>query len=382
MLNVESFSSGRFEKGTGGYKYFVPAFINDEWHWASQGISVLLQNAAVKLGELNSFAQLVPNVNLFIRLHITKEAVVSSGIEGTQTNINEALLPEDVIKPERREDWREVSNYVSAINQAISELQTLPISSRLLKKTHAILLNSVRGAHKQPGFFRKSQNWIGGSGPNDALFVPPHHDHIPGLMSDLEKFLHNEEIDVPAIIRIAIAHYQFETIHPFLDGNGRIGRLLITLYLVSTGILDQPLLYLSTYFEKDKSKYFEKLDRVRHESDLMQWLRYFLTGLKDTAEEAVQVLKDVLALKNELETYITNHYGRKSDSALRLLNQLFKDPVTQVSDVAANCQISKKAANDLVQNFIQSGILKEVTGRSKGRVYVFDRYINLYAGNT
>ncbi len=382
MLNVESFSSGRFEKGTGGYKYFVPAFINDEWHWASQGISVLLQNAAVKLGELNSFAQLVPNVNLFIRLHITKEAVVSSRIEGTQTNINEALLPEDVIKPERREDWREVSNYVSAINQAISELQTLPISSRLLKKTHAILLNSVRGAHKQPGYFRKSQNWIGGSGPTNASFVPPHHDHIPGLMSDLEKFLHNEEIDVPAIIRIAIAHYQFETIHPFLDGNGRIGRLLITLYLVSTGILDQPLLYLSTYFEKDKSQYFEKLDRVRHESDLMQWLRYFLTGLKDTAEEAVQVLKDVLALKNELETYITNHYGRKSDSALRLLNQLFKDPVTQVSDVAANCQISKKAANDLVQNFIQSGILKEVTGRSKGRVYVFDRYINLYAGNT
>jgi Fic family protein len=201
-------------------------------------------------------------------------------------------------------------------------------------------------------------------------------------MSDLEKFLHNEEIDAPAIIRIAIAHYQFETIHPFLDGNGRIGRLLITLYLVSTRILDQPLLYLSTYFEKDKSQYFEKLDRVRHESDLMQWLRYFLTGLKDTAEEAVQVLKDVLALKNELETYITNHYGRKSDSALRLLNQLFRDPVTQVSDVAANCQISKKAANDLVQNFIQSGILKEVTGRSKGRVYVFDRYINLYAGNT
>lgn len=248
-ISLESYRAGEYRKSY-QYQYFMPSLINNHWQWLSPDINHLLENAAVKLGELNSFARLVPNIDLFIQLHVTKEAVVSSRIEGTQTNIDEALLPEEEIKPERRNDWKEVNNYITALNSAIEELKHLPISSRLLKQPHKILLDSVRGEHKMPGEFRISQNWIGGASLADATFIPPHQEHVEALMSDLEKFLHNDDIKLPDLIRIAIAHYQFETIHPFLDGNGRIGRLLITLFLVSSGKLDQPLLYPSVFFEK------------------------------------------------------------------------------------------------------------------------------------
>ena len=248
MIELEKYKAGHFEKQS-GYKYFVPNGINDEWVWKTPVINRLIEKAAIKLGELNSFARLVPNIDLFIQLHVTKEAVISSRIEGTQTNMDEALLPFEEVSPERRNDWQEVNNYIRAINEAIVELQKLPISSRLLKDTHQTLLQSVRGEHKLPGTYRTSQNWIGGNSLADAVFIPPAHQLVSELMGDLEKFLNNDEINVPALVRIAIVHYQFETIHPFLDGNGRIGRLMITLFLVSEGILDKPLLYLSLYFE-------------------------------------------------------------------------------------------------------------------------------------
>lgn len=234
-----------------------------------------MEKAAVKLGELNSYARLAPDIDLFIQLHVTKEAVASSRIEGARTHINEAILQEADIEPERRNDWKEVNNYIQALNTAIEELNTLPLSSRLLKQTHATLLQSVRGEHKLPGEFRSSQNRIGGNSLADAAFIPPHHRYVPELMGDLENFLHNERIQIPALIRIAIAHYQFETIHPFLDGNGRIGRLMITLFLVSEGLLEKPLLYLSNYFEKNKSLYYDNLTVVRSKSDILQWLKYF-----------------------------------------------------------------------------------------------------------
>ncbi len=248
-ITLESYRAGEYRKSY-QYSYFLPDLINDRWQWTSTEINHLLEKAAVKLGELNSFARLVPNMDLFIQLHVTKEAVLSSRIEGTQTNIDEALLPETEIIPGRRNDWKEVNNYIAALNEAIAVLKQLPISSRLLKQTHKTLLNSVRGEHKMPGEFRTSQNWIGGASVADATFIPPHQDHVPDLMSDLEKFLHNEDNPLPDLVRVAIAHYQFETIHPFLDGNGRIGRLLITLYLVSAGVLEQPLLYLSVFLKK------------------------------------------------------------------------------------------------------------------------------------
>lgn len=246
LRTIETFESGTYENGY-NYRYFVPATINHQWQWTDGMLNELLEKASIRLGELNSFARLVPNIDLFLHLHVTKEAVVSSRIEGTQTTMNEALLPETKISPEKRDDWHEVQNYTKALKDAVKDLETLPLSSRLLRKTHETLMTGVRGENKMPGEFRTSQNWIGGASIADAAFIPPAHMHVDELMGDLEKFLHNGRVHVPALIRIGLAHYQFETIHPFLDGNGRIGRLLITLYLVSEKILEKPLLYLSSF---------------------------------------------------------------------------------------------------------------------------------------
>lgn len=374
---IEKFSAGHFEKGA-GYKYFVPTTINHQWEWVDSSLNTLLERASIKLGELNSFARLVPNIDLFIHLHVTKEAVVSSRIEGTQTNMDEAFLPENEISPERRNDWHEVRNYTDSLNKAIQELKTLPLSSRLLRHTHNILLQGARGEHKMPGEYRRSQNWIGGNSLADASFIPPNFNYVDELMGDLENFLHNEEIQVPALIRIGMAHYQFETIHPFLDGNGRIGRLLITLYLVSEKILEKPLLYLSAFFEKNKSLYYDNLTRVREKNDLLHWLKYFLVGIAQTSEQAVETLSTILKLKERLETDITKNWGRRSSQALILLQYLFEEPIVAVKQVEDICKLSKKAANELVNEFERSGILMEISGKTRYRVFVFREYLNLF----
>ncbi|MDL5044440.1 Fic family protein [Oscillatoria amoena NRMC-F 0135] len=236
----------------------------------------------------------------------------------------------------------------------------------------------MRGEHKQPGEFRTSQNWIGGTSPADAKFVPPHHQYVDELMGDLEYFIHNEEVNVPALIRIAIAHYQFETIHPFLDGNGRIGRLLITLFLVDKKILTKPLLYLSTYFENNKGLYYDNLTFVRTKDDMIQWIKYFLLGVTETAQQTTQTLQKVLALKEKLETRINTTFGRKSNSALTLLNYLFKHPIVDVREVQQATKISYKAANDLVTDFVRAKILVKDTDKRRNRLFYFDRYIKLF----
>jgi len=377
-IELEKYISGRNQPGT-GYRYFVPNSINAQWNWTDVQINTLLEKASIRLGELNSYASLVPNIDLFIQLHVTKEAVISSRIEGTQTNISEALLPVEEIKPEKRNDWREVHNYTKALNYAIKELENLPLSSRLLKNAHRLLLDNVRGKEKLPGQFRSSQNWIGGSGPVDAAFVPPAHIYVNDLMGDLENFLHNEKINIPALIRIGIAHYQFETIHPFLDGNGRIGRLMITLFLVDQEILKQPLLYLSAYFEKNKTHYYDNLTRVRQKNDMLHWLKYFLIGIEQTAQKAVETLSRVLKLKQQIETDIYNNWGRRSNSAIMLLNHLFIQPITTVKNVESICSLSKKAAGDLVKHFEVAGILSEETGQSRNRIFTFKSYLGLFS---
>lgn len=377
-IQLEHYQSGQYQKGY-EYRYFLPSGINDEWVWQAPQVNRLLEKAAVRLGELNSFARLVPNIDLFIQLHVTKEAVVSSRIEGTQTNMREAVLPESEILPEHRNDWREVQNYTQALNQAISDLQTLPLSSRLLKQTHATLLHNVRGELKMPGEFRTSQNWRGGHSLADAVFIPPHHQHVNELMGDLEHFLHNKDIHVPALVRIAIAHYQFETIHPFLDGNGRIGRLLITLFLVSEGILDKPLLYLSSYFEKNKGLYYDNLMVVREKNDMLQWLKYFLVGVEQTATLAVTTLSNIIALKMRLEQGLQLKFGRRAASAQCLLNALFTQPATSVEAVQKICDISYKAANELVAQMCTHGILQEITGQTRNRVFIFAEYVAIFS---
>ena len=377
MIELEKYQAGHFEKNL-GYKYFVPSAINDEWTWKTPALNLLLEKAAIKLGELNSYARLVPNIDLFIQLHVTKEAVVSSHIEGTKTNMDEALLPVEEIHPERRDDWQEVNNYIRALNNAIKELKSLPISSRLLKETHKILLQSVRGEHKLPGEFRTSQNWIGGTSLHDAVFIPPSQHLVNELMNDLEKFLNNDEINVPLLIRIAIAHYQFETIHPFLDGNGRIGRLMITLFLVSEGILDKPLLYPSLYFEKNKSLYYDNLSNVRTKNDMLQWIKYFLVGIEQSAAKAVETLSNILKLKESIEKEINSNFGRRSNSAHTLVHFLFKDPVISIDKAAKECNLSFKAANDLVALMQKSNYLKELTKQSRNRIFIFEPYLKIF----
>lgn len=378
MIRIEDYKSGHLEQGI-GYKYFVPSLINDEWTWQDTSINALLEKASLRLGELNSFSRLVPNIDLFIQLHVTKEAVLSSRIEGTQTHIDEALLPSTEVQVERRNDWQEVRNYVEAINDAIANLDRLPISSRLIRSTHKILLNSVRGEHKLPGEYRTSQNWIGGNSIADARYIPPHHELVGDLMGDLEKFLNNPNTNVPDLIKIAIVHYQFESIHPFLDGNGRIGRLLITLYMVQEKILTQPLLYLSTYFEKRKDLYYDNLNSVRVNNDMTHWIKYFLVGVEQTAALASQTLSKIVAFKEDIENHIRANYGRRSTNAILLIHQLLQNPVVMVEDAARLCNISYKSANDIIKLLVADGYLVESTGQSRNRLFRFKPYTDIFS---
>lgn len=377
MIKLENYKSGHYEQGI-GYKYFVPSFINDEWTWSDSSINTLLEKASLKLGELNSYSNFVPNIDLFIQLHVTKEAVSSSRIEGTQTHMDEALLPQSEILEERRNDWQEVRNYIDGMNEAIANLSRLPISLRLIRATHKILLNSVRGEHKMPGEFRTSQNWIGGNSIADARFIPPHHQLVGDLMGDLEKFLNNPNTNIPDLIKIAIAHYQFETIHPFLDGNGRIGRLLITLFLVQEGILNKPLLYLSSYFEKRKDLYYDNLNSVRVNNDMSHWIKYFIVGVEQTASLAVQTLSQIIQFKDDVENHIRTNYGRRSTNTIRLIHKLLQNPIITVDDAAKFCGISYKSANDIVKLLCNDHYLVESTGQNRNRLFSFKPYTDIF----
>ncbi len=376
-MDIKNFKAGNYRKGY-QYQYFLPEKINHSFFWTDPVINDLLEKASFKLGELNSFSWLVPDTDMFIIMHVSKEAVISSRIEGTRTSIEEALIDEKDINPEKRDDWQEVHNYINAMNTAIEDLKTLPISNRLIKNTHRILLSSGRGEHKTPGEFRTSQNWIGGASLSDAVFIPPAHTELPDLLSDFEFFLNNKDLKIPHLVRIAIAHYQFETIHPFLDGNGRIGRLLITLYLVASGILGKPLLYLSAFFEKNKTLYYDNLTLVRTHNNLAQWLKFFLTGVIETAENSVNTLEKIISIKSRIEQEQILSTGKRAKKALSLFHHLFRKPVLSVSDVQKITGLSAKAANDLVVLFVELKILKEITGYQRNRVFVFDEYIRLF----
>lgn len=375
--HIETMKAGVWVKAT-DYRYFMPEFIDRQWLWSDPSVSTMLEKASVRLGELNSFARLVPTIDMFIQLHVTKEAVISSRIEGTQTTMDEALLPIEELKEERRNDWVEVNNYVKAMNNSIAELSTLPLSNRMLRSAHGLLLQNVRGEHKQPGHFRSSQNWIGAASPSDAVFVPPAHTHVPELMGDLEKFIHNSGVEVPSLIRAALLHYQFETIHPFLDGNGRIGRMLITLYLVSENLLDRPLLYLSSFFDKDKNLYYDNLIRVREKNDLLRWVKFFLVGVEQTALEAAEILRKVIAMKAEHEGIIQREFGRRASNALQVHAHLLQHPFVRIKDVQHICNLSPKAAIDLVRLFEQHGILREKTGGERNLVFLYEPYISQF----
>lgn len=376
-MNVKDFNAGSFHQAY-KFKFFVPEKINHNWILNDSSLTFQLEKASLRLGELNSFARFVPNIDLFIHLHVTKEAVISSRIEGTQTGMNEALFPEEEILPEKRSDWSEVKNYTRALNYCIEELKHFPVSTPLFKTAHKILMTGVRGENKEPGEYRYSQNWIGGSSISDAVFIPPAEHLVNILMGDLENFLHNDKLEVPLLIRAALAHYQFETIHPFLDGNGRIGRLLITLYLVDKKLLDKPILYLSKFFEKNRSMYYEKLMRVRTNNEMKEWLYYFLKGIEETSADAVENLRNIIDLKDKIEKDINLNWERRSASAHKLLQYLFTQPVIKIKDAEKQCGLSTKSAGSLVEKFTQAKYLREITGNSRYKIFIFEPYMNLF----
>ncbi|MDI6804661.1 MAG: Fic family protein [Bacteroidota bacterium] len=375
-MDIKDFKAGNF-KSQYQYKSFSPSVINISWQISNPELNILLSQADIKLGELNAFSQLIPDVDFFIKMHVAKEGITSSRIEGTQTNIEEALQKQEYILPEKKDDWQEVQNYIRAMNDAIEELIKIPLSNRLLRKTHLELLQGVRGTHKKPGEFRTSQNWIGGSSLNDAVFIPPHENEVPELMSDLEKFLNNEQVQLPHLIKIGIAHYQFETIHPFLDGNGRIGRLLITLYLVSKGLLVKPTLYLSDYFDRNKSFYYDNLTRVRTHNDLTQWIKFFLEGVRQTAENSIQAFRSIIALRQKCEQKIMS-LGRKTMLAKSFLHYLYSNPITDSQDVSDSLHINISTALRLIEDFIRLEIIIETTGYKRNRIFSFEKYIKLF----
>lgn len=372
---MKNFVSGK-KINQGYYKSFQPNFINKDWKIDEMEILSLLSKADRQLGRLDTFSQYV-NLDLYISMHIVKEATQSTKIEGTQTNIEEAFLEKEEIALDKRDDWEEVQNYITAMKTAVKDLDNLPISSRLIKKTHKTLISGVRGEHKLPGEYRKSQNWIGGATINDATFIPPVHTSVEEFMSDLEKFANDDFNFLPDLLKIAIIHYQFETIHPFLDGNGRIGRLLIPVYLVSKGILNQPILYLSDFFEKHRSLYYDNLMRVRTHNDLTQWFKFFLTGVIETAKIGVETFDGILKLQKDLEEKLISHKGN-TDDARKIIASLYENPITDAQNVEKIIEKSYVSAYKQIAILENLKIIREITGYQRRKIYVFDDYLKLF----
>jgi Fic family protein len=373
---VKNFQSGDYVQ-QGHYKSFQPNPIDRVWSLDNMELIQLLGRADRELGRLDMYSDYIPNIDLFISMYVLKEATQSSKIEGTQTNMAEALLNREDVAPENRDDWEEVQNYVAAMKEAIANLEKLPFSSRLIRETHSTLLQGVRGENKQPGEFRQSQNWIGGATIDDAIFVPPTHNSLGDLMSDIERFVHNDTQYFPELLKIALVHYQFETIHPFLDGNGRVGRLLITLYLVDRGILKQPVLYLSDFFERNRTNYYDNLMRAREKNDLLQWFKFFLVGIIETASNSVATFDNILKLQKQVESQIQT-LGSRTIKAQKVIHYLYQRPIIDAAKVGEVTDLSPASAYKLIADLVQLGILEEITGGKRGKQYMFMAYLRLF----
>lgn len=372
---MKDFQSGN-TVNQGYYKAFIPKPVNRLWQIDDMDVIRLLSLADRQLGRLDMYSEYV-NIDLYISMHIAKEATQSSRIEGTQTRVEEAFMQKKDIAPEYRDDWQEVQNYISAMNDAVLQLHRLPFSNRLIRQAHKILMQGVRGHQKMPGDFRLSQNWIGGATLNDAVFVPPPHTYLNELMSDMEKFANDEQNPMPDLLKIALIHYQFETIHPFLDGNGRVGRLIITLYLVSRGILKRPVLYLSAFFEQHRDLYYDNLMKVRTHNNINQWFRFFLSGIIETAKQGIRTFDSILQLQKSMDIRLKPLGNRVAD-ARKVIESLYKHPVVDAAGVSKITGKSNVSAYKLIAGLEKAGILQEITGGQRERVYIFKDYIDLF----
>ena len=374
-MRITEFKSGIFEKQ---YKYesFLPVSINRQWKIDSDKIIAKLSEADRIVGALSERTKLIPDVDKFIGMHIAKEASQSTKIEGTQTEFAEIFRKKEFIPKERRNDWQEVQNYIRAINESIAKLEKLPISTKLICDAHKILLEDTKDGHKAPGEYRKTQNWIGGSSLKDAYYIPPSSEKVSELMADLEKFVNNKKLNIPELVKIAIVHYQFETIHPFLDGNGRIGRLLITLSLVSSGLLNKPSLYLSDFFERNRIDYYDSLTRVRIQNDLENWIIFFLTGIIEVCNNSLDVFDKVLKLKEDIEkNKIIQLSKPKMINAYKLMELLYKQPTVKINDVSNFLNIKFDTAKTLIKDFVKLKILVDITSSERKQVFEFSDYL-------
>lgn len=366
------------------YKAFQPRLLANEIEFTSPAIALLHGEAMRYLGELNAYSNLVPNIDYFIRMHIAKEATTSSKIEGTNTNLVDLLQDDDDsradLNPEQRDDLEEVQNYIRAINQAIESLHSLPLANRLICDTHRTLLSGVRGFTRAPGEIRRTQNWIGGGGNiKTAVFVPPAPEALPELLTDLEMYWHNNTT-TPTLIKIALSHYQFETIHPFLDGNGRLGRLMIGLQLIDAKILTKPALYISYYFERYRADYYDALERVRHTGDYDQWVRFFLGAVLETAKDAKETLHSIVELDREYSGRIQQSplSRTRQNNARQLLTMLYGQPIVSIRQVEKMTGHTFQTSSDLVKKLEEMGMVREITNAGKNRKFVLYEYFDLF----
>lgn len=376
-MKLEEYKSGKYMK-MDGYNAFIPSKINYNWGWDDTKLDKLLAEANRQIGELNAYSLLIPNVDLYIKMHVKIEANKSSRIEGTRTTVEEDLLDVTDINPEKRDDWEEVQNYVKATNYGVERIKEgFPVCTRLIREIHEILMQGVRGEHKTPGEFRTSQNWIGGSMPSTAVYVPPPHTEIAECLTDFEKFINNEEIDTPDLIKIAILHYQFESIHPFLDGNGRIGRLLIPLYIQSKGMLDKSCLYISDYIERNKDTYYDMLTRVRIYNDMIGWIKFFLEAVIETSKTAKEKFRKVVELTMEMDKVIME-LPVKPENARKVLDVLYDEPVVSRKKILELIDIKPTTLNVSINALKEKKIIVETTGYSRNQVFAFQKYIDLF----
>jgi Fic family protein len=366
-----------------GYRAFIPAPLPPEPPVQIAGeLQALLSDADRALGRLDGSIQTLPNPDLFVYMYVRKEAVLSSQIEGTQSSLQDLIAAEaKILSADAPSDVDEVVNYVAAMNHGLARLEQLPVSVRLIREIHAELLKGVRGSHLTPGHPRTTQNWIGPGGCtlNEATFVPPPPEEVSGALGQLERFIH-AETDLPVLVKIGLAHAQFETIHPFLDGNGRVGRLLITFLLCEKKILLKPVLYLSHYFKRHRSEYYERLQAVRDGGAWEAWLAFFLRGVAEVSREATETARKILALREEHRSVITDRLGRAAGNGHRVIEQLYESPIVSVNEVQGLTGTSYPAANQLVSKLVEVGILTEITGQARNRKFRYQKYIDLFAG--
>lgn len=372
--------AGRYVSQATGYRAFMPASLPPSPPVRIEGeLQQRLSDADRALGRLDGSVETLPNPNLFVYMYVRKEAVLSSQIEGTQSSLQDLLAAEAQVAEGLPGDVDEVVNYVRAMNLGLDRLKDLPVSIRLIREIHHELLRGARGSRLTPGELRQSQNWIGPGGSTlaTATFIPPPPHEVPSMLGDVEAFLHRTD-DVPLLIKIGLAHAQFETIHPFLDGNGRIGRLLITFLLCERRVLHKPVLYLSHFFKQHRQEYYDRLQAIRDTGDWEGWLAFFLRGVAEVSLEAAATARKILALREEHRGQITDRLGRAAGNGHRLLEQLYEKPVVSVKDVQTISKTTFPSANQIVQRLVELGILREITGQARHRRFLYEPYVALF----